>query len=282
MNIYEAAEKPDNGKLVYHNIEEEVRASDKLVYDSFKEEILSLQKSRTYTEDRAYFVQLNLLGNRIRRESRKHELALLEEFGYVLVEDGADTGSPRSVPSDLTYTSEVTQYNASSSSYRYTVDWSFPYQDGLWDTYDVAGVGMTNTTDYIFYTTFGKTFNSIGAESCYVDEYGNSSGYAPNAMTKSSETASDVAFNVADVLDFTDYFVSAHGRITVYIHKTAPASQTKTNRFVAAYEHNNKTLSWLAQAVIKGLSFSNAELQVTYKTVNNRWKRASGGKTITW
>jgi hypothetical protein len=41
-------------------------------------------------------------------------------------------------------------------------------------------------------------------------------------------------------------------------------------------------LVWQAKAVIKGLSFSNAELQVTYTTVNNRWKRASGGKTITW
>lgn len=221
------------------------------------------------------------LSDEIRKESLKQEIEIASKYGYILIDDSQANADTRSVASDLEWASEVVMYHPNSNSYRYTVDWDLHATDSLYDTYDIAGVGITNPDNFDFAGTYGKTF-SIYGESCYVDSNGNSSGSQPDTMSKRSEDRNGVAFNINDKSHMYDGFLMcSSGRITVYVKKTPSSSGTQRNKFIASYNHNYKVRNWNPTAIISFVGFSvDATLQVTYTTENKVWQRASGGRSI--
>ncbi len=234
---------------------------------------------------KAAFEKRDSIKKQLQEERNNVNKEILEKYGYYQ-NDSTEVTSviPKSAASDLRFSETPVTRNASTGVYRYTVDWTFKSQDSLWDTYDIAGVGMTNSRQYTIYKSFAKTFTNYGTESCYVDDKGNSQ--APRAafkdcISKRAESPSNgVLYNVKDGPMPNVCMPAESGRITVYVIKNKGVSGTPTNKLIASYAHNYKYITFNFQAKISNVGFNSSSgvLSVTYERCNGAWERASGGK----
>lgn len=223
---------------------------------------------------------------RMNKERIEAEQDILKKYGYLECETQGETAVAASVPGDISFYEDTPTYNSTTQTYRYTVDWTFLNQDRLWDTYDIAGVGMTNPSDYYITKSYAKTFSNYGNQTCYVNDLGNTETDQEifrGCLSKRAESQDDgVAFNVQDGTIPNVCIPAESGRITVYVKKKSSVTGSPENKMLCTYQHNYKTNSLQTGAQISFVDFAlSGQLTVSYSHVNGSWNRASGGKFLT-
>lgn len=159
-------------------MEEEINQAGKAVEEKYEEQINALMQRTTTLEESS--PEIDSIKQAMQKERNEAEKAILEKYGFASScpsnESNGSLGESvlRSPATNITFSETPVTYDKNAKIYRYTVDWTFKQQDSLWDTYDIAGVGMTNSNQYTIYKSFAKTFTNYGVESCYVDDRGNS------------------------------------------------------------------------------------------------------------
>lgn len=230
-------------------------------------------------------IKINQFRQQMDAERSTAEKAILEKYGFSPCDSSQNTVLLwESTPTDFSFPAEDVTYDSGSKTYRYTVDWKFLRQDQLWDTYDIAGVGMSNATSYYIVKSFAKTFSNYGAQTCYVDDKANATpakNIYRGVLSKRSEKNNGVAYSVRDGAIPNVCIPAETGKITIYVAKKTGVSGTPQNKIIFSYEHNYKKYSANKSAVISLVGFDlNGKLAVSYSQKDCNWSTASGGSII--
>lgn len=218
----------------------------------------------------------------MRNERQEAVLDIYSQYGFEKIDSGLSISPMATEPTDVNFDEDV-YFNSSSSSYIYTCDWYWSglRNDNEYDTYDIAGVGIDNSSDYYISRAFAKTWDNGGNQTGYVDDtgYSESNSY----ISKRSEDNNGIAFNVKDEVRAVSAVIvyAFEGRMTIHIKKRSGVSGIPECKLIGSYEHNYKTSAWNSSAKIESVGFSvTGALSVSYSKVNNRWQTAGGGVII--
>lgn len=283
--ISEDLEKVDKIDTMEEEIQQAYLAIEKKYETKIDALMQAIEVSSIEGVSDANAVEINQVKQQMDAERSAAENAILERYGFApCVSSEGAVEVLESTPTDFSFPSEGVTYDSGSKTYRYTVEWKFLRQDQLWDTYDIAGVGMSNTNSYYIVKSFAKTFSNYGAQTCYVDDKANATpakNIYRGVLSKRSEKNNGVAYSVRDGAIPNVCIPAETGKITVYIAKKSGVSGTPENKILFSYEHNYRKYVSDPSAEISLVNFTlSGELAISYSQKSRNWPTVSGGATI--